>query len=70
MIFFNSAETVFESKNPLDIDHTIKGIAKILYQYIINLSELKVELLKVITGEEDSCFDRDNGECNDGEYYS
>ena len=52
------------------IKHSLKLLAKLIFNLRFDLDELKIELLKVISGEEDSCFDRDNGECNDGEYYS
>ena len=62
-------ETVFESKKPLDMDHTIKGVAKILYQYMMDLSDLKVELLKVL--KDDECEEINHKpEEEDGRFYS
>lgn len=61
-------ETVFEATKPLDIDHTIKTVAKILYQFIIDLDKLKIELLKVFKDECEEVNHKKEEE--DGRFYT
>ena len=61
-------ETVFEATKPLDIDHTIKAVAKILYQFMIDLDELKNELLKVLKDECEEVNHKKEEE--DGRFYT
>ena len=68
-----SDEQIQEKLNLIITNHpdkTIRLLTKLIFNLRFDLDELKIELLKILREDDGVTSHGENGECNDGEYYS